>query len=129
MSGFCWLLLNLLRLGFTRNGLIFNRRGSAHVFGRHLAQIAHHLLYPLFDDELAAAAHFFGKQPLDSFMLRATLRADAVPDNLCTANGALLLRKVLRLGNQIEHGCCAFAVASRRLVMDGQAIPIAAHGQ
>ena len=89
----------------------------------------HHLLYPLFDDELAAAAHFFGKQPLDAVMLRAALGTDAVPDNLCAADGALLQRKVLGLGNQIEHCRCTFAVASRRLVINDQAIPVATHRQ
>ncbi|MCY1301598.1 hypothetical protein D9M70_512190 [compost metagenome] len=89
----------------------------------------HYLLYPLFDDELAAAAHLFGKQSLDAVVLRAALRTDAVPDNLYTADGAFLQRKVLGLGNQIEHGCCTFAVASRRLVMNGQAIPVATHRQ
>ena len=127
MSGFCRLLLNLLRFGFTRDGLIFNRHGGAYISGRHLTQIVHHLLHPLFDDELAAAAHFFGKQSLDTVVLRTALRTDAVPDNLYTAHGALLQRKVLGLGNQIEHCCCTFAVASRRLVMNGQAIPVAAH--
>jgi hypothetical protein len=127
-SGFCRLLLNLLRFGFTRDGLIFSataRTSSVVTLPRSLQ----HLLYTLFDDVLAAAAHFFGKQSLDAVMLRAALRADAVSDNLYTADRALLLRKVLGLGNQIEHSGCALAVAARRLVMDGQAIPVAAHGQ
>ncbi|MCY1446963.1 hypothetical protein D9M71_635590 [compost metagenome] len=121
--------MTLLRFGFTRGGLIFNRHGGAYISGRHLAQTVHHLLHALFDDELATAAHFFGKQSLAAVMLRAAFRTDAVPDNLYTADGAFLQRKVLGLGNQIEHGCCTFAVASRRLVMNGQAIPVATHRQ
>lgn len=65
-------------------------------------------------------------------MLRTALRTDAIPDNLRTANRALLLRKMLGLGNQIAARLvaalwiphCGQLGPRQRLVLMKKAAPV-----